>query len=168
MNVNLPQQIHAHAAGEREGIQKYVPGFVDNPHFRLDPVHFMALQMIERSVGGCRLDDSARAFVISEVPNFLTHLAARLNEISADRFANKQNVSEIMTAFNASLKSDYFKKLMTQAELFDKQAKADHSESSRDNVEVTLRAALQIYRLAEKGEVLKEFDEDGNKIAFSH
>lgn len=111
--------------------------------FLVDPIAHLLRKMIERGVGMLRMDDGARAFIISQIPGFIEKVSSPeyLRSFAEHYFQNKSNKAEIMQTFEKSLSSEEFQQDLKLAV----QQFKSLQEDSLDYAERFLRTSLTIY-----------------------
>lgn len=99
-----------------ESMRENVGEIIDSPEFLKDPTKYLIHLMIERGTGRARMDDRARAFIISKIPDFESKVGSNqyLKKIAKNRFQGDPKKKEIMTCFNESVKQENFQKTLKE------------------------------------------------------
>ncbi len=138
-NRQLAEEIIS-ARGEED---KYVKSICSGDFF-IDPTAHLVGEMIERGLGRARMDDGARAFVISQIPGFIEKVSSLdyLRSFAELYFENNPNKIKILQVFEKSLSNVEFQKdLKSAVEKFNNA----HGEHSFYYAENSLRIPLTIY-----------------------
>jgi hypothetical protein len=122
--------------------------------FLIDPTTQLINEMIKRNVGLARDDDSARAFVIGQIPGFIEKASSPdyLRSFAVSYFKNDPNRLEIIQIFEKSLLNEAFQSTLKSA--------IESFKGAKDSfylfyqAENSLRSALTIFGQAAQ---LKEY-----------
>jgi hypothetical protein len=120
--------------------------------FLVDPTAHVLREMVKRGVGGARMDDGARAFIIGQIPGFIEKVNSPdyLRSFAEHYFENNPNKTKIMQIFENSLSNQEFRR--------DLQSAVQQFNSVQEDVfyyaENSLRIPLTIYHQSAQ---LKEY-----------
>lgn len=114
-NGQLAEKIIAARAKEDKKC-KYVKA-ICSEDFLIDPITHLMHEMIQRGVGRARMDDGARAFVISQIPGFIEKVGSlnHLRSFAIHYFQNNFNRFRIMQVFEKSLLNNGFQRDLKSA-----------------------------------------------------
>lgn len=153
MNRQLAEKIVGQAAGLK-GI-KYIRQICSSDDFLIDPTVYLINEMIERYVGMCRMDDSARAYVSSRIPGFMDKVTSTtyLRNFAVHYFEADPNRLKIMQVFERSIQSIAFHNDLKKA-IDLSFPESESGENFRFDAEEYLRIALTVFH---QSRMLKEY-----------
>jgi hypothetical protein len=153
-------QLAGEIIAARGGGDKYVKT-ICSADFLVDPIAHLVHEMIQRELGGARMDDPARAFVIGQIPNFIEKVSSLdyLRSFAERYFENDPNKGEIIQVFERSLSNAEFQRDLKFAVKEFNDVQEQDSFCYAENV---LRIPLTIYGQSAN---LKEYSSPKNQLA---
>jgi hypothetical protein len=138
-NLQLAESIIAAGGEEDQDVKAICSG-----KFLVDPIAHLIHEMIERGAGRARLDDGARAFVISKIPGFIEKVGSLdyLREFAEHYFDENPNKTKILRTFEDSLLNVEFQNALNVAV---KEFSSAREKKSFYYAENSLRTPLTIY-----------------------
>jgi hypothetical protein len=139
-NRQLAESIIAARGEEDQDVKAICSG-----KFLADPIAHLIHEMIKRGAGRARLDDGARAFVISKIPGFIEKVGSLdyLREFAEHYFDENPNKTEILQFFETSLSNVEFQIALNAA--VEKFNSAHGKHPALYYAENSLRTPLTIY-----------------------
>lgn len=131
---------------------RYIRQIVNSEGFLQDPILHMINLIIERGVDGASLTDSARAFIITQIPDFLDKIGSMeyLKSVAEIRYRDMGNKNEILNTFNASIEDPLFQNdLRSFINGLRQRMQENNNFESICRLEHELRIVFQIYQYSQ-------------------